>query len=144
MPDQTRRSIVVAAPPEKVMAVIADFAAYPEWAGSVKTAEILARTPDGRGAHVRFVLDAGVVKDTYELAYTWAPDDLCVSWDLVASQVQRSQHGSYTLREVPEGTEVAYELRVDPSIPMIGMFKRKAEKVITDTALKELRTRVQG
>ncbi len=29
-------------------------------------------------------------------------------------------------------------------IPMIGMFKRKAEKVIMDTALKELKRRVES
>jgi hypothetical protein len=31
---------------------------------------------------------------------------------------------------------------VDVKIPMIGMIKRKAEKVIVDTALKGLRRRV--
>jgi hypothetical protein len=29
-------------------------------------------------------------------------------------------------------------------IPMIGMLKRKAEKVIVDTALKELQRRVES
>jgi hypothetical protein len=33
---------------------------------------------------------------------------------------------------------------VDISIPMIGMFKRKAEKVIIDTALKDLKKRVEA
>ncbi|MEO6879355.1 MAG: SRPBCC family protein [Mycobacteriaceae bacterium] len=144
MSGQTTQSIVVLAAMDKVMDVIADFAAYPQWAGSVKSAEVLETTEDGRGSHVRFRLDAGVVKDVYELAYTWAPDGSSVSWDLVKSQVQRAQHGSYVLREVSSGTEATYQLRVDPAIPMIGMFKRKAEKVITDTALKELKKRVEG
>ena len=42
------------------------------------------------------------------------------------------------------GTEVTYQLAVDLKIPMIGMIKRKAEKVIVDTALKELKKRVEG
>jgi hypothetical protein len=29
-------------------------------------------------------------------------------------------------------------------MPMLGMFKRKAEKMITDTALKELKKRVES
>jgi hypothetical protein len=29
-------------------------------------------------------------------------------------------------------------------VPMIGMLKRRAEKVILDTALKELKKRVEG
>ena len=58
--------------------------------------------------------------------------------------MQKSQHGSYVL--VPRGTstEVTYQLAVDLVIPMLGMLKRKAEKVIMDTALKELKKRVEG
>jgi hypothetical protein len=30
------------------------------------------------------------------------------------------------------------------AIPMIGMLKRRAEKVVLDTALRELKKRVEG
>jgi hypothetical protein len=33
---------------------------------------------------------------------------------------------------------------VDVAVPLIGMFKRKAEKVIIDTALKGLKRRVES
>jgi hypothetical protein len=33
---------------------------------------------------------------------------------------------------------------VDLAVPMIGMLRRKAERVILDTALKELRKRVEA
>jgi hypothetical protein len=39
---------------------------------------------------------------------------------------------------------VTYRLSVDLNIPMLGMFKRKAEKVIMDTALKGLKKRVEA
>lgn len=42
------------------------------------------------------------------------------------------------------GTEVTYELAVDLQIPMIGMLKRKAERKITDSALKDLKKRVES
>ena len=144
MADQTTQSITVDAPAERVMAVIADFASYPEWVDAVKSTEVLEDGPDGRARQVRFVLDAGMVKDTYELRYDWAADGHRVSWDLVKGQVQRSQQGSYTLRERDGRTEVTYALAVDLAIPMIGMFKRKAQKVITDTALTELKRRVEA
>ncbi|MDQ1482253.1 MAG: hypothetical protein QOF35_329 [Actinomycetota bacterium] len=41
------------------------------------------------------------------------------------------------------GTAVTYRLSVDVKIPMLGMLKRKAEQVIIDTALKELKKRVE-
>lgn len=100
MADQSTQSIVIAAPPAAIMAVIGDFAAYPEWAGSVKSAEVLSTGGDGRPAQVKFVLDAGPVKDEYVLDYRWA--DERVDWRLVRAQMQKSQQGSYVL--VPRGT----------------------------------------
>ena len=47
------------------------------------------------------------------------------------------------LDEVGGGTKVTYNLKVDVSIPMLGMMKRKAEKAIVDTALKGLKKRVE-
>ena len=41
------------------MAVIADFAAYPEWADQVKSVEVLDTDADGRAERVRFTMDAG-------------------------------------------------------------------------------------
>ncbi|PTR32169.1 ribosome-associated toxin RatA of RatAB toxin-antitoxin module [Rhodococcus sp. OK519] len=145
MAEKTKRSISVDAPAAEVMGAIADFDAYPSWVEAAKSVEVLASGPDGRAEEVRFVLDAGMVKDTYVLRYQWAPDGMSVSWDLVSGEIQKSQHGSYTLEpDADGGTRVTYELTVDLTIPMIGLFKRKAEKVITDTALKELKKRVEG
>jgi hypothetical protein len=52
--------------------------------------------------------------------------------------------GSYALVKQPAGTEVTYELSVDIRVPMLGMLKRRAEKMIIDTALKGLKSQVEG
>lgn len=145
MAEKTQRSITVDAPSTQVMDVIADFDAYPSWVSAAKSVEVLETGANGRADRVKFVLDAGMVKDTYELSYRWSPDGKAVSWELVKGEMQKSQAGSYTLKDNGAGgTDVTYELTVDLTIPMIGLFKRKAEKVITDTALKELKKRVEG
>lgn len=144
MVDQSTQSIVIEAPPAEIMAVISDFASYPEWAEAVKETEVLSTRGD-RAESVRFVLDAGVVKDTYVLVYDWAADGLSVDWKLTEGQVQKAQKGRYQLRPLADGTtEVTYSLAVDLAIPMIGMFRRKAEKMIMNTALKELKRRVES
>jgi hypothetical protein len=144
MADESTQSIVVDAPPERIMAVIADFPAYPEWANAVKQTEVLETGSDGKAAQVRFTLDAGPFKDVYTLSYDWAPDGLSVSWTLVKGQMQRAQNGIYQL--TPEGgrTRVTYTLSVQLVVPMIGLFRRKAEKMIMDIALKELKRRVEA
>jgi hypothetical protein len=92
---------------------------------------------------VRFVLDAGMVKDEYLLAYDWAPDGRRVGWSLVESNVMKSQEGSYDLAVSAGATRVTYTLEVQTSMPMLGLLRRKAEKMIMNTALTELKKRVE-
>ena len=145
MAERTESSITVQAAPADVMGVIADFEAYPEWTGAVKKAEVRSSGPGGRAKEVWFDLDAGAIKDQYTLAYTWKADEE-VCWSLVeAEQIVKAMDGSYVLEDNSDGTTtVIYRLAVDIKIPMLGMIKRKAEKVIIDTALKELKKRVEG
>ena len=147
MADRTESSIVVDAAPGDVLDVIADFDAYPEWTGAVQEAEVVEEYEDGWASQVRFTLDAGVLKDTYTLAYEWDVDENgegTVSWSLVEATVLKAMDGSYRLRAAGGGTEVTYTLAVDLRVPMLGMLRRKAEKVIIDTALNELKKRVEG
>ena len=144
MADESTQSIEVDAPPADVMAVIADFPAYPEWANAVKSTEVLDEFEDGKAREVKFTLDAGPFKDVYTLAYEWAPDGLSVDWHLVKGQMQKAQKGRYLLTPEGGGTKVTYTLSVQLAVPMIGLFRRKAEKMIMDIALKELKRRVEG
>ncbi|MEV6107620.1 SRPBCC family protein [Streptomyces sp. NPDC051940] len=145
MAEQTSSSITIDAAPTEVMAVIADFERYPEWAGEVKQAEVLDTDADGRPEQVRMVLDGGGLKDDYVLRYTWSGESE-VRWTLVKAQLLRALDGSYALRPLAGGkqTEVTYQLVVDLKIPMFGMLKRKVEKVIIDRALPGLKARVES
>ena len=144
MAEQTTSTIVIDAPPADVMAVIADFESYSSWAKGVQTAEVRATGAGGRPEQVFFVLDVSPIKDEYTLAYTWHGDRE-VTWELVEGKMLKALDGAYVLREVGEGsTEVTYRLALDVSIPLIGMLKRKGEKILIDTALKGLKKRVES
>jgi ribosome-associated toxin RatA of RatAB toxin-antitoxin module len=143
MADQTTSSIMIDATPAEVMAVISDFPAYPEWAQGMKKVEVTDVGPDGRAENVHFELEAAPIKDSYTLGYDWHGDS-AVRWNLVEGKVLKAMEGAYELRPSGSGTEVTYRLAVELSIPMIGMLRRKAEKVIIDTALKGLKKRVES
>ena len=154
MADQTTSSIVVDAPPSAVMAVIADFEAYPVWAKGVTTSDVVSTFDQGdqndqggeagRAREVFFALDVSPIKDEYTLAYEW-DGDAQVTWTLVEGKMLRALDGAYILREVAGGsTEVTYRLALDVAIPMIGLIKRKGEKILIDTALKGLKQRVES
>jgi hypothetical protein len=141
--DKTSSTMTIEAPRPVIMAVIADFAAYPQWASGVRSAQVLRTGADGLAERVRFTLDAGMIKDSYVLAYTWQGDEQ-VRWELVERGTAVSDmSGAYRLDHAGDATKVTYELAVSLAVPMIGMLKRRAEKTIIDTALKGLRSRVQ-
>jgi hypothetical protein len=151
MADRTESSIVIAAAPGAILDVIADFDRYPDWAGEVKNVLMLSEDGDGWADQVEFTLSAGAIKDTYVLEYDWDVVEGgtgVVSWHLVSGVVLKAMNGSYTLEDTTledgsSGTAVTYRLSVDVKIPMLGILKRKAEKVIIETALTELKKRVE-
>ena len=123
------------------MAVIADFERYPEWVDSMKSAEVLTslRTAgrdrsDGARPHP----GQGRLRAGLRLAAEHG--------QLAAGRGHPAQGDGRHVRAAPNGagTNVTYTLRVDVNMPMIGMFRRKAEKTIIDGALKGLKKRVEG
>ncbi|MEV6811248.1 SRPBCC family protein [Micromonospora sp. NPDC051296] len=146
MADTSTQSITIEASPDRVAAVICDFPSYPEWADAVRQAEVVEEYEDGYASQVRFVLDAGVMADEYVLAYAYAEDLSRIEWHLVApSKMQKAQRGSYDLvGNADGGTTVTYTLEVELAVGMLGMFRRKAEKMIMDAALKQLKRRVEA
>ena len=142
---RTTSDIVIDASADRIMAVIADFAAYPRWATGVKTADVVAEGSSGRAQQVHFVLHAAPIRDEYHLGYTW-DGDRSVSWSLAEKgKMLTSMDGAYILEPLDGSrTRVTYQLAVDVSIPLLGMLKRKAEKVIIDTALKGLKKQVEA
>lgn len=144
MADKTAQTIYIGADPGAVMKVIADIGSYPEWISEYTSAEVLEDDGEGYPKVARLVLDATVLKDTMVLSYDWPPGRESVRWSLVSSSLLKSLDGEYRLTPEDSGTEVTYELSVDLLIPMIGVLKRKAERRLTDTALKALKKRVEA
>jgi carbon monoxide dehydrogenase subunit G len=146
MAESSTQSIVIAAAPAAVSSVICDFARYPEWVSGLRRVEVVEEYEDGYASQVAFELDAGVVADEYTLAYEYSDDITRIEWHLVApSKMQKAQNGSYDIVDNGDGTStVTYTLAVELGIGMLGMFKRKAERVIMDTALTELKKRVES
>ncbi|MGE0214380.1 SRPBCC family protein [Mycolicibacterium sp.] len=144
MADKTAQTIHIEADPATVMDVIADIGSYPDWVAEYKETEVLETDDEGYPKVARLVLEAAVLKDTMVLAYEWPADRNSVTWSLVSSTLLKALDGAYRLVPKGSGTDVTYELSVDLMIPMIGLLKRKAERRLTETALKDLKKRVEA
>ncbi|SKB09621.1 SRPBCC family protein [Aeromicrobium choanae] len=143
---RTVSDIVIEAPAGAVMSVIAAFPDYPDWATGMREVTVLETDAQGRPLDVRFVVDSAPIRDTFTLRYDWR-DELLVTWSLVPEDATMlsAMDGSYSLDAVDAGrTRVTYQLSVELKLPLLGMLKRKAEKVIVDTALKGLKRRVES
>ena len=143
MADQTSSTILIDAPPSVVMDVIADFPAYPEWTQGLHLAEVRETFPDGRAKEVYFEIAQGPIQDSYTLGYDWHGAE-SVDWELVSAKMMKKLEGTYVLTGRGDATEVTYRLAVELTIPMIGMLRRRAEKVIIDSALKGLKKRAES
>jgi hypothetical protein len=87
-----------------------------------------------------------MIKDSYVLGYEW-DGDTQVRWNLTeAGSMISEMAGGYALADKTAGggTEVTYDLAVGIKVRMPGMLKRRAEKAITDTALKGLKSRAES
>ncbi len=143
MTDAVRDSIVVAADPDTIMDVIADFEAYPQWQPEVRGVEVLDRDDDGWATTVRFTVDAKVALATYVLRYTYTDTEM--RWSLVEGDKVRRNEGAYVLIDRGDGTtEVRYEIELEPSIAVPGLIRRQVAKRIADTALKGMKRRVES
>ena len=141
---RTTGDIVIDAPPSRIMDVIADLEAYPDWATGVTAAEVQSTSAGGRPDRVRMTLNSPPILDTYTLAYVWHSPTR-VTWSMAETgSVLTQVDGAYTLEPLATGTRVVYQLEVDVLIPLLGKLKRKAEKVIIDTALAGLKKHVEG
>jgi ribosome-associated toxin RatA of RatAB toxin-antitoxin module len=141
--DHANESITVQADPASIMAVIADFPAYPDWAGPVKRVEVLEEGPDGKAKTVRFHVEIMGLSDTYTNEYTW-DGDRRVDWTMIEGKSQKSQQGSYELAKSGSATKLTYDLTVEIAIPVPGLIRRRIQGKIVDTALKDLKKRAEA
>lgn len=144
MAEHAEGTIEVYGTPAEIMAVIADFDAYPQWVAAVEEAEVLERDPQRRGTKVAFKLRTPIMSAAYTLAYRYEPGDRGVSWSYVEGTL-KDLSGSYTLEPLEHGaTRVTYRLDVELGVPVPGMLKRQAAKQIVRSALNDLKRRVES
>lgn len=149
MAERTEGSITIDADPAAIMAVIADYEAYPEWSDGIKEVEIVEPGEGGRARRVRFAISAGPIDARYVLEYEYRADDRGVSWTYVeGSGAIKDLEGEYELSPGDGATEVTYRLAMDVNVPGPGFLKRKlmaeGEKRVIGTALKGLKDRVES
>ncbi|HXY94478.1 MAG TPA: SRPBCC family protein [Acidimicrobiia bacterium] len=139
MADEAHEQIHVDADPLDCFDLATDFEAYPTWAKDVKEATVLARDDAGRPTRVQYRAAALGRTIRYVLDYDFADAPAAFSWRLVEGDMVKAIDGRYGFAAEGAGTDVTYDLRVDLTVPMPGILKRKAAGMITGAALADLK-----
>lgn len=137
------REIVIDAPPEVILEVLADVGALTSWSAVHKRIEVLDSYADGRPHHVKATIKVLGLVDKEILEYHWGRD--WVVWDAEATFQQRGQHVEYNL--TPAGvdrTRVRFDITVEPSGPIPEFLVKRASTIVLESATKGLRERVMG
>jgi len=136
--DGTVRTIESSASPDRVYAVAADFARYPEWTSAVRDVEVLEHDDEGRATRARFVVEAMVKRITYVLRYMY--EDGAFGWEAEPGDDIKAMEGRYEFKPLDGGgTEIVYALKVEPAFSVPGFLRKQAEKQIVGAALRDLK-----
>lgn len=141
MADAVSDRIVVAAELDRVLDVVADVEAYPQWQDEIREVEVLESDDDGWPVRVRMVVDARVFRTTLVLAYRYTATSM--AWELEEGDQVRRNDGRYELEDLGDGTTaVTYQLEIELAVPVPTPLRRRAARRIVEGALSGLQRRV--
>ena len=145
MGEHATQQIVINAPPQACFDVAVAFERYPEWAADVKEVVVAERDASGRPSVVRFRAAAFGRSTAYALRYDYDDAPQRLSWVEVEGDITSKLDGVYDFAPADDGeaTEVTYHLEAEVRIPLPSFVKRRAAVMITHTALRELKARVE-
>lgn len=147
MADLVTEDTEINAPPEACWEIAADFEHYSDWARDLKEVSIETRDEQGRGVDVAFRAAGMGHSSAYTLRYDYTDAPNRLAWQLVRGDLMRKLDGYYEFRAAeddPGRTEVSYRLEVELILPLPGFVKRRTQVKIMDTALRELKARVES
>jgi len=144
MSEQASQTFTIAAPPERVWAIVTEFERYPEWAKDVKDVVVRRRDEQGGAVEVEFRASALGRSTHYTLSYDYSQAPNSLGWHLVRGDIMRTIDGASPFASTADGgTEVRYDLSIDLVIPLPGFVKRRAEVRILNTG-RELKLRAEA
>jgi ribosome-associated toxin RatA of RatAB toxin-antitoxin module len=125
------QSADVAATPQACFAALTDYERLPEWQRAVRSARVLERDPDGRGAVVEYVVDARVKRVRYRLRQVYDEPHRLGSEYLGGDFRDFSGEWRFEPRE-DGGTHAELDLRIDP-----GRFIPRALRgIVADAVMR--------
>jgi ribosome-associated toxin RatA of RatAB toxin-antitoxin module len=145
MSEYSSGSITIEASAEAVFEILKDLSGYPSWSASIKSVETSENDASGNPTKATMKVEAGVLKDRVSLDYDWSKAPSEISFTMEEANLLTEMSGVFSIKAIDQDTtEVTYQLKVDLSMPVPEIMRRKQEQATIQQELTKLKTRAEG
>lgn len=134
------KTLEVDARAEVILAIVADFEAYPQWNDEVKAVYVLARYNDGRPSQLRIDTEIQGHAGTYIQA-VYYPSPVQIQTVMQQGELFSKQEQLFSVVEMGPVSLLTVDLDVETSIP--GVPAMMVKKIVND-ALEHLADNLKG
>ncbi|MGW9169726.1 SRPBCC family protein [Agromyces sp. NPDC055657] len=137
------KTVEVDAPADKIMAIVGDFEAYPQWNPEIKGCWILARYDDGRPSQLRLDVEIQGQSGTFSTAVYYPAENQIFTVLQQGDHFTKQEQRFSVVPLGPDSTLLQVDLEVEVKLPIPAMMVKKLIGDTLDHLASALVTRVQ-
>lgn len=134
------KTVEVNADANTILAIVADFEAYPQWNEEVKAVYILARYDDGRPSQLRLDTVVADHEHTYIQA-VYYPSPSQIQTVMQQGELFSKQHQLFSVVEMGPSSLLTVDLDVEVTLPVPAMMVKKLANDVLEHLAANLKTR---
>jgi ribosome-associated toxin RatA of RatAB toxin-antitoxin module len=136
------KTVEVDADAASIMAIVADFEAYPQWNEPIKGVWVLARYDDGRPSQLRLDTDIQGMAGTYIQA-VYYPGENQIQTVMQQGDLFTKQEQLFSVVEAGEKTLLTVDIDVETTIPLPAPMARMLLNNVLEGLAESLKQRAE-
>jgi ribosome-associated toxin RatA of RatAB toxin-antitoxin module len=136
------KTVEVAADAATILAIVADFEAYPQWNDGVKGLWVLARYDDGRPSQLRLDAKYEAIEDSLIQA-VYYPNPNQIQTVLQQGNLFKKQEQLFSVVDTGASSLLTVDLDVEPSLPIPAPMVKTLANNVLDYLAENLKKRAE-
>jgi ribosome-associated toxin RatA of RatAB toxin-antitoxin module len=136
------KTVEVGADAASIMAIVADFEAYPQWNKGIKGAWVLARYDDGRPSQLRLDTEVNGMPGTYIQA-VYYPGANQIQTVMQQGDLFEKQEQLFSVVETGRTCLLTVDVDVEPSMPVPAPMVKMLLNNVLDSLAQNLKQRAE-
>ena len=136
------KTVEVSADAASIMAIVADFEAYPQWNEGIKGVWVLARYDDGRPSQLRLDTEINGMPGTYIQA-VYYPGENQIQTVMQQGDLFAKQEQLFSVVEAGPACLLTVDIDVEPSMPVPAPMVKMLLNQVLDALAANLKQRAE-